>query len=276
MTRRVILSMLVLLALLPAAPGKASVTLGQVAPPGFTPATCGPSSGAYVQPTVTSGTSFVAPGAGTLTSWSTRATSASGQMMALRLFRPLGGAVYLNTSHDGPRPLAPSVVNTFTVNLPIKAGDILGVDTSGTGNLVGCAFQVPGETRWGSFPEAVEDGESATFSDSANYRLNVSAVMNPSNAFTFGRAIRNRKNGTATITVELPGPGAVSLRGKGVKGQTAQAGTPGPLKLRVAAKGKLKKRLQTRGKVRAKASVTFTPTGGDAADQPVGLKLIRR
>ncbi len=267
-----------ILALLGAPSAQATITIGQVAPSGFTPATCGPTSGAYTQPTVTSGTSYVIPAAGRITSWSTRATSAASQMMALKIMRPLGGDVYLVTTHDGPRPLTPSSVNPFPTNLAVKAGDILGVDTTGTSDLVGCAFQVIGETRWGSFPEDPDDGEQAQFFSSPDYRLNVSAEFDPSNAFTITRTQRNKKKGKASITVNLAGPGTVALAGKGVKGQTRTlaAAAGGLVKLKVIAKGKPARKLEDRGSARVAPSVTFTPTGGAPATQSEKLKLVKQ
>jgi hypothetical protein len=41
----------------------------------------------------------------------------------------------------------------------------------------------------------------------------------PSNAFSFGKVKKNRKKGTATLTVIVPGPGTLTLAGKGLKPQ---------------------------------------------------------
>jgi hypothetical protein len=265
-----------LLTLLGAPSAEAAITIGQVAPPAFTPDTCGPSSGSYTQPTVTSGNSYVVPAAGEITSWSTRANGNASQLMALKIMRPLGANAYLVTTHDGPRPLAASSLNSFTTSLAVRAGDVLGVSTTGTGNIVACSFQVPGETIWGSFPEEPDDGEQATFFSSMNRRVNASAVFEPSNEFTLGKIRRNRKKGRATITVNLAGPGKVALAGKGVKRRqrSLATATGGLLKLTVIAKGKAANRLGDNGSVRVTPKVTFTPTGGAPATESRKLKLL--
>jgi hypothetical protein len=268
-----------LLTLMAASSAHGSVTVGQIAPVGFTPNTCGPSSGDYIQPTVTSGNSYVMPAAGRISSWSTRAAANAGQTMSLQILRPLGGAVYRLVAHDGPRPLTQSSLNTFTASLAVRAGDVLGVDTSGTTALVSCTYQMPGETIWGSYPTAViNDGDQATFTSGANKRVNATAVLQPSNAFSITGTRRNKKRGKATITVTLPGPGTAVVAGKGVKrrGSVLQTATGGTVKLRVIAKGKAAAKLAHRGRARVILAITFTPTGGDQATQTVKLKLLKK
>ena len=98
----------------------------------------------------------------------------------------------------------------------------------------------------------------------------------PSNEFTFGKLKRNKRKGTAKLTVGLPGPGSLALGGKGVKAAAREATAAGALKLPVKAKGKRAKRLRKRGKAKLKAAVTFTPTGGEPNAKTKPVKLIRR
>ncbi len=101
-------------------------------------------------------------------------------------------------------------------------------------------------------------------------------VALPSNEFAFGKLKRNKRKGTAKLTVELPGPGSLTLGGKGVKPEAREATAAGAVKLLVKAKGKRGKRLRKRGKVKVKAEVSFTPTGGEPNTQTKPVKLIRR
>jgi hypothetical protein len=104
----------------------------------------------------------------------------------------------------------------------------------------------------------------------------------PSNSFSFGRLELNRRKGTATLVVNLPGPGTVGLAGKGIVGLPAQArastaaATAGPLKLTIKAKGKTRRKLNRTGKARVTAIVTYTPTGGTLATQSKRIRLIKR
>ena len=108
-------------------------------------------------------------------------------------------------------------------------------------------------------------------------------VVSPSNAFSFGKLKRNTQNGTATLTVDVPGPGKLTLGGKGVLPQRPvgrsssvrprAVSSAGAVKLTVRATGKAKKKLRKTGKARVKVKVTFTPTGGAAASKSETVKL---
>ncbi len=264
-------------ALLLATPAEGAITLGQVMPSGATSQNCGPSSGGYTQPSVTSGASYVAPGPGRITSWSTAANGTSSQQVGLLILRPLGGNSYLGVSHDGPHPLNPSRVNSFQVNLEVKPGDVLGLDSSGTNFPTACGFVVTGETGealTGATPPPA-DGETGMFFSNPGDRVNISAQFDPSNAFSFAETTRNKKKGRATTTVNIPGPGTVAVGGKGLKveSRTSEAGA---VALGIIPNKKTRKKLLAKGKARVTASFTYTPTGGSANTQPETVKLIKK
>jgi hypothetical protein len=107
-----------------------------------------------------------------------------------------------------------------------------------------------------------------------------------SNLFSFGRLKLNRRKGTATLVVNLPGPGTVGLRGKGIVSLPAQAGgraavtkavaAAGAVKLSIKAKGKARRRLNHTGRAKVRATVTYTPTGGTPAVQSKSIRLVKR
>ena len=259
-----------------ASPAAASVTLGQLAVSPQT--TC---NGVFdtTQPTVTSGNTYVVPGAGTITSWSHNAVTGPDQALALKIFRKVAEpARFQIVGHDGPRPLAGGVLNTFPASIPVKSGDILGV--SGTSSVdTACTFAAAGESVR-TINANLADGESADFSSSSDNRVNVSAVFVYSNSFSFGKVKRNTERGTATLTVDVPNPGVLTLSGKGVK--TADAApaksvpAAGKVKLLIKAKGKKKRALDETGKVKVGLNITYTPTGGDPTSQSRNLKLRKR
>jgi Metallo-peptidase family M12B Reprolysin-like len=103
--------------------------------------------------------------------------------------------------------------------------------------------------------------------------------------FTIEGLSRNRKKGTAKLTVNVPGPGVLALGGHGVKPQRPIARRPvrakpvaaaGRVHLLVKAKGSKKRKLRKTGKVKLKLSITYTPTGGTAAHQSLSVKLKRK
>ena len=266
-----------LLALASAAPAQATITLGQLKPAAATPQNCGPSSGAYVQPSVTSGTSYVIPTAGRIVSWSTASNGTSNQQLALMILRPVGGDLYLAVTHDGPRFPTPSVVNTFQTNLAVQAGDILGLDSSNTDFPTDCGFLVTGETgekATGSVTPP-SDGETGTFTTDAGRRINLSAQFDPSNDFSFAGTTRNKKKGRVTTTVNIPGPGTVAVGGKGLKVES-RSSEAGAVALGIIPNKKTRKKLLAKGKARVTASFTYTPNGGSANTQPETVKLIKK
>ena len=104
----------------------------------------------------------------------------------------------------------------------------------------------------------------------------IAAPAKPSNAFSFGALKRNTKKGNATLTVNVSSPGALALSGKGLKAAKVTTSSAGSVKLKLAAKGKTKKKLNKSGKAKVKASVTFTPSGGDPATQTKTVKLKKK
>jgi spore coat-associated protein N len=100
-------------------------------------------------------------------------------------------------------------------------------------------------------------------------------VVQPSQVFTFGKPKFNKRTGTATVTVDVPGSGALVLRGKGVKTQRTASGAPGTVNLPVKATGRTRTQLNMAGRVRVKVKITFTPTGGASNPQSKRLMLIK-
>ena len=288
---------------LPATAGTASAStvIGQVAPGNPPSSTCSISPRDDLQPTVTSGPSYVVPAGGVaITSWSTNASVEVGQMLEMKVFRKVGNpAIYSVVGHDGPRPITPATLNTFPVNVPVMPGDVLGFQHVNAADVdSACVFSAPGETnavRDGDLADGQSGDFSVTTPDSDS-RINISAVVGfkPSNSFDIGKLIRNKAKGTAILPVEVPGPGTISLDGKGLKRQRHARFAPrlprittvkekGTVNLRIRAKGKAKRRLKRAGKAKLKLKITYVPNGtasgdlvGDPNTETKRVKLIKR
>jgi hypothetical protein len=141
----------------------------------------------------------------------------------------------------------------------------------GAGTVTYLAWDLCGEPDDCGNPGNVEDDW---------YRVLDHAIV--SNDFTIASIARNKKKGTATITVNLPDPGELAGSGKGVKassvGQavTSKSAAAGPAKLVIKAKGKKKRKLATTGKVKLNVTISFTPTGGKAKTVPLKVKLKKK
>jgi Abnormal spindle-like microcephaly-assoc'd, ASPM-SPD-2-Hydin len=98
----------------------------------------------------------------------------------------------------------------------------------------------------------------------------------PSNAFSFGKFKANTKQGTATQSVTVPGPGKVVLTGNDVKEAKKTASQQDGVTLSIGSTGKAKSQLNKTGKVKVKVAVSFTPTGGVSKTQKKTVKLVKK
>jgi hypothetical protein len=95
--------------------------------------------------------------------------------------------------------------------------------------------------------------------------------VNPPNAFTIGKVKGKR------IFLELPGPGGVDIAGTG-KGKLVRHGhtdfaSGGSVSVRARLTKRGKSRLRRNGKLKARAELTYTPTGGEPNTLTAKLKL---
>ncbi|HEV2727818.1 MAG TPA: hypothetical protein VGV34_05960, partial [Solirubrobacterales bacterium] len=93
------------------------------------------------------------------------------------------------------------------------------------------------------------------------------------NSFQINAITRNRKQGTATLAVVVPGAGELALRGSVPRRH--QVGGPAQVLLRVVPKGAQMRALRRKGRLRVRLTVTFAPSGGEASSQTLKLQLRR-
>jgi hypothetical protein len=104
------------------------------------------------------------------------------------------------------------------------------------------------------------------------------AVKPPSNVFSFGKLVLNRKAGTGLLSVNVPGAGRLVVTGSGVRTVSLAARGKATLKALLSATGSKLKTLRRKGRVALSLKVTFTPAGGTLrrASRSVTLVLRRR
>jgi hypothetical protein len=270
--KRLLIGLVASLSLLSGVPSaSASITVGQIAP--GTPTSCS-NSFEFLQVS-SPDVSYTMPASGVITSWSHRSQVGMGQTPTLKIYRKVGDpASYQVVSHDGPHPVAPNTVVTFPASAAVKAGDVLGITGQGGAANIGC-LHFGGTGQRGAHNGDLGASGTGDF-ELGTGRLNVSAVLVPDNAFTLGGTVRNKKRGTATITVNVPNPGALTGSGNGVKVSAVAATAAGPVTLKVRASGKKKRKLNQTGKVKVAPTILYAPTGGDPSSQSVKLKLKHR
>ena len=100
----------------------------------------------------------------------------------------------------------------------------------------------------------------------------------PSYEIRLSKTKRNKKRGSAKLTVNVPvGPGELFLaKTKKVQGQHKAPVESGKRKLSVKARGKAKKRLNKKGKAKVKAKVTYNPDCGPSDTKSKKIELVKR
>ncbi|HEY2714816.1 MAG TPA: hypothetical protein VGI73_01190 [Solirubrobacterales bacterium] len=98
----------------------------------------------------------------------------------------------------------------------------------------------------------------------------------PTNAFQLGALQRDRRKGTATLRVSVPGPGRLTLRGDGLYPVERGLAAAASLQLPVHLIGKSRRALLAVGQRETTAKVTFTPNGGTARTETRKLTLVKR
>jgi hypothetical protein len=100
----------------------------------------------------------------------------------------------------------------------------------------------------------------------------------PSNVFTRGKLSLNKKNGSARLAINVPGPGSLIAIGKGGKAKKVKRATlaptgPGTVQLGLKPTAKGLKILKAKGRLKTRVDVFFTPTGGTASVQTYKVTL---
>lgn len=95
----------------------------------------------------------------------------------------------------------------------------------------------------------------------------------PDNSFTIGKVRLNKRRGTATLAVLVPGPGLVSLSGAMSQMRTAPAA--GKVALPVLPGRAQRRALRRKGSVRLHLTIAFQPTGGRASSRGLSLRLTK-
>jgi Ca2+-binding RTX toxin-like protein len=172
LVRRFSLATLVATALLILAPSGASAatTVGETFTP---PATCGPDI-TFLQ-SGSPGDQYAAPAAGVITSWSFQAPASATAVPQLKfkVGRPAGGDNFTILGESGVVTPVAGTLNTYPVQIPVQAGDVIGLYTATVG---ACGLNVPGyalhvadsDVRPGPQPAPFDLAEDARIFVSAN------------------------------------------------------------------------------------------------------------
>ncbi|HET8813772.1 MAG TPA: glycosyl hydrolase [Solirubrobacterales bacterium] len=95
--------------------------------------------------------------------------------------------------------------------------------------------------------------------------------LSPSSDFRITTIRLNRRRGTATLAVQVPGPGQLALAG--AIPRRREVTTAGAVRLRVVPKPPKRRALLRTGSVRLRLTVTFEPVGGGRSSRELSLRL---
>jgi len=137
---------------------------------------------------------------GTVTSFSVNAGSAGG-MVSLRVLRPAANGQFTGAG-TGPAETLDTGVNTFTVSIPVKAGDLLGLDNASQALLFDTSQTAPSTAYYS--PSLADGQTTIPNSEQTGYRLLLSAIVQATGTTS---TVQTTPGATTTQTIPLP-PGA--------------------------------------------------------------------
>ena len=154
----------------------------------------------------------------------------------------------------------------------------------GDGGTAGSAVPAHTFAAPGSYQVTLTVTDNNGFTSSAAETVLVTSAPNH---FILGKLRRNKVKGTARLPVTVPGPGTLTLSGKGIVprrparraravSRATEVSTAGTVNLLIKARGRVKTILNKKGKVKVKIRVTFTPAGGVAAGQARSITLRKK
>lgn len=222
------------------------------------------------------GRALNSPVTGTVTSFSVRSGSTGN--VSLRILRPVGVNTFTGAGTSGLVSIGVGITGPIAVALPIQEGNAIGLDNPNA-HLVLAANPRAAQIYW---TPPLADGSTLTGATASGLETMVQATVEPSNELDFGKVRRNEKQGTARVTVEVPNEGVLNFSGNKV-GVSAGGGASaartvrvGELTVKIRAKGKKRRNLNSKGKVTVKPVFTYTPTNGLTSEQSRKLKLRKK
>ncbi len=186
------------LALIAPAAQASTVTVGSVLPPGFTATEFKAVQTLFNTALPEKGANLSSPVDGAIVRW--RMQDAEGGPFRLRVLRPNGSGAYTAVSTSNPVTPGGPGVQTFTANLPIKAGDLIGVDPTNAADKIGVA-DVAGASYGFFFPPPFDASTVAPSGAESGKEIALSAEVQPAPAVTAIAPELGPVTGGTTVTI---------------------------------------------------------------------------
>jgi hypothetical protein len=157
------------------------------------------------------GASLVSPVTGAVVRW--RIQGAVGGPFFLRVLHPNGNGAYQAVGTSGPATPSGTGIQTFPANLPISAGDLIGVDPTNTSDEIGIA-PVAGASYGFVVPSLLEGATVAPTETKSGQEIELSAEVQPAPAITAVTPLSGSLLGGTVVTItgtNLNGASAVKF-----------------------------------------------------------------
>jgi hypothetical protein len=176
-----------------------TVSIGSVLPPGSTATAFGEVNTLFNTALPEKGANLVSPVSGAIVRW--RVINAEGGPFFLRVLHPNGSGAYKAAGTSNPATPTDLGLQTFTTNLPVQAGDLIGVDPTHGSDKIGIVGASAASFAK-IFPPPLEGATVAPRPPVAGEEIELSAEVQPTPAITkvspsFGSVVGGTK---VTIT----------------------------------------------------------------------------
>ncbi len=222
------------------------------------------------------GQAMTSPCDGTVTRFRLNGLPKPNNRYSLRVVRKNADGSFTGTATSAEVTIASEGVSEYATSLPIAAGEEIGVDFQGSAEQSGLRW-VGGSGVSASYLYAFPaDGGSAFQTGPATfyYLFNADVACTPSNEFHVVK-LKGSK-----LTVQVASAGAVVVTSAAAKRRkplkrSRAAGGPGRVKVNLKLTAAAKTTLREKGKLKMRAKISFTPTGGTTSTQVRKLTIIR-
>ncbi len=162
---------------LPAGGAQAStLTVGSVFPPGFSPAPFGQVQTLFNTSLPEKGANLSSPVDGVIIRW--RILGASGGPFSLRVLHPNGSGAYEASGTSAAVSPTSKELQTFTTSVPVRKGDLIGIDPSKASDEIGVAM-VSGANYGFIFPPPFDGSTVAPSGVKTGEEIALSAEVQP-------------------------------------------------------------------------------------------------
>jgi hypothetical protein len=201
-------------ALFTAAASASTVTVGSVLPVTFTSSPFGQVKTQFNTALPEQGANLVSPTDGAIVRW--RVQGAKGGPFFLRVLHPNGKGAYAASGTSGPTTPLGTGLETFSTNVPVHAGDLIGIDPTNATDEIGVAT-VAGASYAFIFPPPFDGSTVAPSGSVSGQEIELSAEVQPTPTITDLTPSAGSVSGGAKVTItgrDFAGASAVKFGNK--------------------------------------------------------------